>query len=68
MLLGCTRPDFRTFSDPVMTANVMQAELERLHEINLTVGSGDFDPSGYPVIVGVDSRNGKMHNGPAARK
>ena len=60
MLLGCTRPDFRTFSDPVMTPDVMQAELERLHEINLTVGSGDFDPSVYPVIVGVDSRNGKM--------
>ena len=43
-----------------MTIGAMQAELERLHEINLTVGGGDFDPSRYPVSVGVDPRNGKM--------
>ena len=60
ILLGCTTPDFRTFSNPVMTTDLMQAELARLHEINLTVSSGDFDPSVYPVSVGVDARNGKM--------
>ena len=60
ILLGCTTPDFRTFSDPVMTTELMQAELARLHEINLTVSSGDFDPNVYPVSVGVDARNGKM--------
>jgi len=49
-----------TFSEPVMSTALMQAELERLHRINLTVGSGDFDPSVYPVSVGVDARNGKM--------
>lgn len=26
----------------------------------MTVSSGDFDPSVYPVIVGVDPRNGRM--------
>jgi hypothetical protein len=60
ILFGCSRPDFRTFSNPVMTTDDMQTEMERLHEINLTVASGDFDPSIYPVIVGIDSRNGKM--------
>ena len=60
VLLGCAKPDFRTFSEPVMSTTLMQAELERLHRINLTVGSGDFDPSVYPVSVGVDARNGKM--------
>ena len=60
ILLGCTTPDFRTFSNPVMTTELMQAELARLHEINLTVSSGDFDPNVYPVSVGVDARNGKM--------
>lgn len=59
-LLGCTKPDFRTFNDPVMTTSAMQAELERLHEINLTVGDGGFDTSRYPISVGVDARNGKM--------
>ena len=51
---------FRTFNDPVMTAADMQAELERLHQINLTVKDGDFDHSAYPISVGVDPRNGKM--------
>ena len=60
LLLGCTAPDFRTFSDPVMTTEAMQAELEQLHEINLTVKDGDFDHSAYPMSVGVDPRNGKM--------
>jgi len=60
LLLGCTAPDFRTFSDPVMTTEAMQAELEQLHEINLTVKDGDFDHSRYPISVGVDPRNGKM--------
>ena len=58
--LGCTTPDFRTFTDPVMTTEGMQIELERLHQINLTVGEGGFDPSVYPVMVGIDTRNGKM--------
>ena len=60
VLLACTTPDFRTFSDPVMTTAGMQAELERLHQINLTVEEGDFDFSRYPISVGVDPRNGKM--------
>ena len=60
ILLRCTPPDFRTVTDPVMTTDGMQAELERLHQINLTVGSGDFDLSVYPVSVGIDARNGKM--------
>ena len=60
MLLACSRPDFRAFSDPVMTTEAMQVELERLHEINLTVANGDFDPTFYPVLVGIDLRNGKM--------
>lgn len=60
ILLGCTRPDFRTFSNPVMTTEDIQAEMERLHRINLTVSSGGFDTSPYPVSVGVDLRNGRM--------
>ena len=60
MLVGCTRPDFRTFSNPVMTTDDIQAEMERLHRINLTVSKGGFDPSPYPVSVGVDLRNGRM--------
>ena len=60
LLLGCTTPDFRTFSDPVMSTEAMQVELELLHEINLTVKNGDFDHSAYPMSVGVDPRNGKM--------
>ena len=36
---------FRTFNDPVMTTADMQADLERLHQINLTVKDGDFDHS-----------------------
>lgn len=61
MLLGCTGPDFRRdIHDPVMSTQQMQAELERLHEINLTVGGEDFDPSDYPVFVGIDIRNGKF--------
>ncbi len=38
----------------------MQAELERLHAINLTVANGNFDPGVYSISVGVDFRNGKM--------
>ena len=60
ILLRSTPPDFRTVTDPVMTTDGMQAELERLHQINLIVGSGDFDLSVYPVSVGIDARNGKM--------
>jgi hypothetical protein len=60
VLLACTQPDFRTFSDPVMSTDAMQAELERLHAINLTVANGNFDPSGYSISGGVDFRNGKM--------
>jgi len=29
VLLACTHPDFRTFSDPAMSTDAMQAELER---------------------------------------
>ena len=43
-----------------MTTEYMQAELERLHEINLTVKHGDFNLSLYLISVGVDLRNGKM--------
>ena len=60
LILGCTKPDFRTINDPVMSTGQMQSELERLHEINLTVGSDDFDPNDYPVSVGIDIRNGKI--------
>ena len=60
VLLGCTRPDFSTINDPVMSTQEMQIEMERLHQINLTVGSEDFDPGVYPVLVGIDIRNGKM--------
>lgn len=60
LLLGCTTPDFRIFSDPAMSTEVMQVELELLHEINLAVKDGDFDHSAYPMSVGVDPRNGKM--------
>ena len=60
MLVGCTRPDFRTFSNPMMTTDDIQAEMERLHRINLTVSKGGFDTSPYPVSVGVDLRNGRM--------
>ena len=60
ILLGCTQPDFRTFSDPVMTTGAMEAELARLHVLNLTVADGGFDHSAYPVSVGVDLRNGRM--------
>ena len=60
VLLACTQPDLRTFSDPVISTDAMQAELERLHSINLTVANGNSDPGGYPVSVGVDSRNGKV--------
>lgn len=58
--LGCTTPDFRAFTNPVMTTKLMQAEMERLHQINQNVANGDFDPSDYPVSVGIDVRNGKM--------
>jgi len=60
LLIGCTQPDFRTFSDPVMTTAAMEVELARLHEMNLTVSDGGFDVSRYPISVGVDPRNGKM--------
>ena len=60
VLLGCTRLDFSTINDPVMSIQRMQAELERLHEINLTVGSEEFDPGDYPISVGIDVRNGKI--------
>jgi len=38
----------------------MQAELARLHQVNLTVGTESFDPGDYPVAIGVDMRNGKF--------
>ncbi|MBC8282123.1 MAG: hypothetical protein H8E48_15190 [Chloroflexi bacterium] len=60
IVLGCSSPDFRTFSDPVMDTDSLQAELERLHEINLSVGDDAFDPNVYPISVGVDVRNGQM--------
>ena len=60
ILLGCTGPSFeRTIDDPVMTPAEMESELERLHQVNLTVGSEGFDPGIYPLFVGVDVRNGK---------
>ena len=58
--MACTQPDFRTLSDPVMSTDAMQAELERLHAINLIVANGNFDPGVYLISVGVDFRNGKM--------
>ena len=60
VLFGCTRPDFNALNDPVMTTEKLQAEMERLHLINLTVGTDEFDPSDYPVYVGIDIRNGTM--------
>ena len=60
IILGCTKPDFRTFSNPMMTTGDMEVELARLHEINLTADSGNFDTSIYPLYVGVDARNGRM--------
>ena len=60
LMFGYSPPDFRTFSDTVMSTEGMERELARLHEINLTVSEGDFDPSVYPISVGVDVRNGKM--------
>jgi hypothetical protein len=60
IVLGCTGPDFRTLSDPVMDTDGLQAEMERLHEINLTVDDGHFDPNAYPISVGVDVRNGQL--------
>ena len=60
VLLGCTRPDFSTINDTIMSIQRMQAELERLHEINSTVGSEEFDPGDYPISVGIDVRNGKI--------
>jgi len=60
LIFGYSSPDFRTFSGPVMTTEGMEKELARLHEINLTVSKGGFDPSAYPISVGVDARNGKM--------
>ena len=60
ILSGCSRPDFSTINDPVMTTERLQAEMERLHLINLTVGTDEFDISVYPVRVGIDVRNGRM--------
>lgn len=61
IILGCTRVDFTgSLSDPVMSTGQIQAELARLHQINLTVGDGEFDPSIYPAFVGIDVRNGKV--------
>jgi hypothetical protein len=60
LIFGYSPPDFRTFSGPVMTTEGMERELPRLHEINLTVSEAGFDPSPYPISVGVDARNGKM--------
>ena len=60
ILLGCTGPSFtRDTHDPVMSPTDMQAELERLHQVNLTVGSENFDPGIYPLFAGVDVRNGE---------
>ena len=42
--MACTQPDFRTLSDPVMSTDAMQAKLERLHAINLTVANGNLTP------------------------
>ena len=61
MILACTGPTFRRgIHDPVKSTEEIQAAMERLHQINLTVGTSDFDPSVYPVSVGIDARNGKM--------
>ena len=60
VVLGCARTDYGAFRDPAMSTQDMQVELERLHRINLTVGTDEFDPSDYPIMVGVDPRNGKM--------
>ena len=55
-----SKPSFeRTIEDPVMTTDEMEEELRRLHLVNLTVGSKEFDPGIYPAFVGVDFRNGK---------
>ena len=60
VLFGCTGPTFtRPNHDPVMTTEEMKDELARLRQVNLTVGSEDFDPGDYPAFVGVDVRNGK---------
>ena len=61
ILVGCTNPTFnRPGDDPVVTTERMEAELIRIHQINLTVGSGDFDVSEYPKFLGVDGRNGRL--------
>ena len=60
VLLGCTGPTFtRQNHDPVMTTEKMEVELERVNQLNLTVGSEDFDPGDYPAFVGIDVRNGR---------
>jgi len=45
LIFGYSSPDFRAFSDHVMTPEAMEKELARLHEINLTVAKGGLDPS-----------------------
>ena len=60
VLISCTGPTFnRPLHDPVMSNEEMHAELVRLDQVNLNVGSEDFDPSKYPVFVGFDFRNGR---------
>ncbi len=60
VLISCTGPTFtRPLHDPVMSNEEMHAELVRLDQVNLNVGSEDFDPSIYPVFVGFDFRKGK---------
>jgi hypothetical protein len=39
IFLGCTQPDIRNFSNPVMSTEAMEAELIRLYAPNLTAHS-----------------------------
>ena len=60
ILLACTGPTFkRDIHDPVKSTEEIQAVLERLHQVNLTVGSEEFDANIYPLFVGIDVRNRK---------
>ena len=43
---------------PPRSTGEMEAELIRLQQVNLTVGSEEFDLSIYPVSFGFDIRNG----------
>mgnify|MGYP001104997220 CR=1 FL=1 len=61
MILACAGPTFRRgIHDRVKSTEEIQAAMERLHQINLTVGTSNLDPSVYPVSLGIDARNGKM--------